>query len=168
MPVAKLRRSRKMFEDDRLGDRGVQAVPGAPAGNALLADARRERRRLRDLASDSGCETLSQCKTVPVGERACGGPREYVVYCAVSTDEDALLAVAESVTKLTAVCVQCGGPANRTQRLTAEEGRVVVGAAESYEARCRRCHEPHGNPQIDFLPRPMPVKQKSADDKHQG
>jgi thymidine kinase len=82
----------------------------------------------------------------------------------------ALLAVAEHITKLHAVCVQCGGPANRTQRLTAEEGRVVVGAAESYEARCRRCHEPNGNPQIDFLPRPMPVKPKAPtnEDKHQG
>jgi thymidine kinase len=65
----------------------------------------------------------------------------------------ALLAVAESITKLQAVCVQCRGPANRTQRMTAEEGRVVVGAAEAYEARCRRCHEPNGNPQFDFLAR---------------
>jgi thymidine kinase len=82
----------------------------------------------------------------------------------------ALLAVAESITKLNAVCVTCGGPANRTQRLTAEAGRVLVGAAESYEARCRRCHEPNGNPQIDFLPRPMAVKVKhtAEPDKHQG
>jgi hypothetical protein len=63
----------------------------------LQAEVTRLEARLRELASDSGCETLSQCKTVPVGERACGGPREYVVYCATSTDEPALLAVAESL-----------------------------------------------------------------------
>ncbi len=70
----------------------------------------------------------------------------------------ALLAVAESITKLHAVCVQCGAPANRTQRMTTEEGRVLVGAGEAYEARCRRCHEPHGNPQFDFLARRAPAR----------
>jgi thymidine kinase len=62
-----------------------------------------------------------------------------------------MLAISESITKLHAVCVQCGAPANRTQRMTDDEGQVLVGAAESYEARCRRCHEPNGNPQFDFI-----------------
>ncbi|RMD98258.1 MAG: thymidine kinase [Calditrichaeota bacterium] len=53
-----------------------------------------------------------------------------------------LLAVAESITKTLAICVKCGSPANRTQRITGERGRVVVGAADVYEARCRKCHEP--------------------------
>jgi thymidine kinase len=54
-----------------------------------------------------------------------------------------LLAIAEEITKCLAVCARCGEPANRSQRLadTAEE-RVLVGAAESYEARCRNCFEP--------------------------
>jgi len=70
-----------------------------------------------------------------------------------------MLAISESITKLHAVCVQCGAPANRTQRMTDDEGQVLVGAAESYEARCRRCHEPHGNPQFDFIARrPAPQK----------
>ena len=34
---------------------------------------------------------VSQCRTAPVGVRACGGPRDYVVYCTESTDEGALL-----------------------------------------------------------------------------
>jgi thymidine kinase len=50
-----------------------------------------------------------------------------------------LLAVAESVTKTMAVCVVCGHPANRTQRLTAATELVLVGASEAYEARCRQC-----------------------------
>jgi thymidine kinase len=57
-----------------------------------------------------------------------------------------LLAVAESVTKLHAICVQCGNPASRNQRLIdGEPARwdsptIMVGAAQSYEARCRACH----------------------------
>ncbi|TCS95571.1 thymidine kinase [Hazenella coriacea] len=58
-----------------------------------------------------------------------------------------LLAIAEYVTKLQAICVQCGGPANRTQRLidgrpaAADDPVIQVGASEQYEARCRHCHE---------------------------
>ncbi len=53
-----------------------------------------------------------------------------------------LMAIAESVTKTMAVCVVCGKPANRTQRLVADAERVLVGAAEAYEARCRQCWTP--------------------------
>ncbi len=54
-----------------------------------------------------------------------------------------LLAIAEYITKELAICVVCGNPANRTQRLLAREERVVVGAAGAYEARCRKCHVPN-------------------------
>ena len=53
-----------------------------------------------------------------------------------------LLAIAEYVTKELAICVVCGNPANRSQRLTDSAERVVVGAAGAYEARCRKCHVP--------------------------
>ena len=53
-----------------------------------------------------------------------------------------LMAVAEYVTKTLAVCSRCGAPANRSQRMVSGDGRVMVGAAETYEARCRRCFEP--------------------------
>jgi thymidine kinase len=53
-----------------------------------------------------------------------------------------LMAIAESVTKTMAVCVVCGQPANRTQRLVAGGERVLVGASEAYEARCRGCWTP--------------------------
>lgn len=58
-----------------------------------------------------------------------------------------LLTQAEFVTKLTAVCMKCGGPATRTQRIINGEPAsyfdktILVGASESYEARCRQCHE---------------------------
>jgi len=54
-----------------------------------------------------------------------------------------LLAVAEEITKLLAICVRCGNPAVHTQRLVASEDLIVVGATGTYEARCRRCFEPN-------------------------
>ncbi len=59
----------------------------------------------------------------------------------------ALLAHAEFVDKLQAVCHRCGGPATTTQRLVDGEPApysgetIVVGANEQYEARCRGCHQ---------------------------
>lgn len=53
-----------------------------------------------------------------------------------------LLASAEYITKTLAICMVCGGPANRTQRLVESSDRVLVGASGTYEARCRHCYEP--------------------------
>ena len=53
-----------------------------------------------------------------------------------------LLAVAEEITKLLAICVRCGNPAVHTQRLVENEDLIVVGASDAYEARCRRCLSP--------------------------
>lgn len=62
-----------------------------------------------------------------------------------------LMAVAENVTKLQAVCTVCGSPASRTQRLINgkpagyDDPIILVGASEAYEARCRLHHEvPNG------------------------
>jgi thymidine kinase len=55
--------------------------------------------------------------------------------------------VAERIDKLHAICVRCGDLATRNQRLLhgrpapAEGPTIKVGGGESYEARCRRCHE---------------------------
>ncbi|MES2965956.1 MAG: thymidine kinase [Bdellovibrionota bacterium] len=53
----------------------------------------------------------------------------------------ALMAVAEKVDKLQAVCVVCGGPASRTQRLVRNTDTVLVGDHTAYEARCRPCYD---------------------------
>ena len=53
-----------------------------------------------------------------------------------------LLSVAEYITKTLAICVRCGAPANRTQRLVESSDRLLVGAVDAYEARCRLCFEP--------------------------
>ncbi len=53
-----------------------------------------------------------------------------------------LLAVAEYITKTLAICMVCGNPADRTQRITNQHELVVVGAQNVYEARCRKCFVP--------------------------
>lgn len=66
-----------------------------------------------------------------------------------------LMTLAEFVTKLTAVCTECGAPATRTQRII--DGKpanfndpvILVGASESYEARCRHCHNVPGKPKVE-------------------
>jgi len=52
-----------------------------------------------------------------------------------------LLCEAEYITKTLAICVKCGNPANFTQRLTKSSERVLLGATDTYEARCRKCYE---------------------------
>ena len=53
-----------------------------------------------------------------------------------------LMAEAEYVTKTLAICMQCGEPANFTQRLTNDEEQILIGETNIYEARCRRCYQP--------------------------
>ena len=52
-----------------------------------------------------------------------------------------LLSIAEYITKTLAICVRCGAPANRTQRTVDDASRVLLGATDTYEARCRLCFE---------------------------
>ena len=68
-----------------------------------------------------------------------------------------LMAQAESVEKVRAICVVCGEEASRTQRLVDgqpaayDDPVVVIGASETYEARCRHCHQvlPPRNSQLE-------------------
>lgn len=61
---------------------------GAVDDTASLAQLERE---ARALVRTTGCVGGSSCRTAPLGWRACGGPRDYVVYCAASTDTVAML-----------------------------------------------------------------------------
>ncbi len=106
---------------------------------------------------------------LPVVERLARGGKRVIV---AGLDQDymgkpfepmpQLLAIAEYITKTLAICMVCGAPANRTYRKVARGGRVVVGGADLYEARCRRCWElgrrvqaaPQGEPAV--IPPPAP------------
>jgi thymidine kinase len=52
-----------------------------------------------------------------------------------------ILALAEYVDKVHAVCMRCGAPAHYSQRMSGGGEQLQVGDTESYEARCRRCYE---------------------------
>jgi thymidine kinase len=70
-----------------------------------------------------------------------------------------LIAQAEDVEKLHAICVVCANDASRSQRLINgnpahyDDPVILIGATESYEARCRHCHEVPGRPDSPRLPR---------------
>ena len=72
-----------------------------------------------------------------------------------------MMAIAELVTKLQAVCAVCGSPASRTQRLingkpaSYEDPVILVGASEAYEPRCRHHHE------VPKVPSDVEIKPKS-------
>lgn len=72
-----------------------------------------------------------------------------------------LLAMAESITKMLAICMRCGNPAKQTQRLFASEDLIVVGAAGMYEARCRACFEA-GTSKQEYFPFARPQRQEGS------
>lgn len=51
-----------------------------------------------------------------------------------------LMAIAEEVTKVHAICMRCGNQANYSHRLSKDESQVVIGAADKYEPLCRKCY----------------------------
>src|SRR6266498_1773689 len=83
--------------------------------------------------------------------RQAGSPHTTQIACSLSTTSATamgeLMAVAEVVDKLQAICVVCGDPACRNQRLINgkparyDSPTIMVGGRESYEARCRHCHK---------------------------
>jgi hypothetical protein len=90
---------------DTSGDTGTKPIgaviapaPDIPAPPATAADTNRSdqatltrlEREARALAKTSGCRTVNDCRTAPVGWRGCGGPRTYLLYCAAATDTIAL------------------------------------------------------------------------------
>lgn len=114
------------------------------------------------LDKDTQCVAIDEVQffddhIVPVAQKLAN--EGYRVICA-GLDQDfkgepfgpisKLLAVAEYITKLQAICMSCGSPASRTQRLINGEPAhiqdpiILVGASESYEPRCRHCHEVRG------------------------
>jgi thymidine kinase len=68
-----------------------------------------------------------------------------------------LLTLAESITKMLAICMRCGSPAKHTQRLVESEELILVGASDCYEARCRHCFDPDAPRQgkLDFISLPI-------------
>ncbi len=71
-----------------------------------------------------------------------------------------LMAVAEFVDKVMAICVKCGNPANRSQRIVSSSKRIVVGDTDAYEARCRKCFVPDAPGPLQANLPLIPMKEK--------
>jgi hypothetical protein len=79
-----------------------QQPPGTPAGPGggkivLTGDQKADwaqiaalENQAKAVVSSAGCSSPAQCRTAPVGSKACGGPRYYLVYCSLTTDSAAL------------------------------------------------------------------------------
>ena len=90
---------------------GDQQTPPPPAENADWARILELESEAKALVKTTGCTSGDQCRTAPVGSRACGGPRYYLVYCSRSTDSAALfrkLAEIESAERAYNVKYQIG------------------------------------------------------------
>jgi thymidine kinase len=141
--------------DDRFGAEDVVSHAGSRVAARAIADPR-ELLELRGEADVIGIDEAQffDARLVTVCERLAASGLN--VICA-GLDRDyrglpfgpmpQLLSIADRVTKLQAVCVQCGGDATLSQRLVDgapapfDDATVVVGGAERYEARCRGCFE---------------------------
>lgn len=95
---------------------GGVALAGQPRAQPPPASCEQQQQALqqlegevRALAVAEGCSDVSQCRAAPLGEQACGGPRDYLVYCTQTTDEQALLqALEELVRRERRLNEQCG------------------------------------------------------------
>ena len=72
------------------GTGGASAAAAAPIAGSDTARLERLEGEARALAKVEGCGAAAQCRTAPVGSRPCGGPRDYLAYCAATTDSAAL------------------------------------------------------------------------------
>lgn len=71
-----------------------------------------------------------------------------------------LLAVSEYIQKVLAICVVCGNPADRSQRIVKRDSRVLVGETDAYEARCRLHWNPHS---FEPIQQRLPLGRNIAD-----
>ncbi len=131
------------YEDDAIVSHSRITLPSVPVGSLQeLKD------RLDPQVEVIGIDEVQFFDEEVVGycESLADGGRRVVV---AGLDQDyrgepfgpmpRLLSVAEYITKLMAICVRCGNPAHRSYRLAEDPQQVLVGTAEQYEARCRRC-----------------------------
>ena len=71
----------------------TDAQPALPAADTMAdPELHRLEREAVALAKTEGCASVDQCRSAPVGNRPCGGPRYYVAYCPLTTDSVALFA----------------------------------------------------------------------------
>lgn len=143
-------RQRVVVFKPRLDDRYSDASIGSHSGQQVRSIRIDHVRQIRQYVSDAQVVAIDEAQflgaeLVEVCEALANEGRRVIV---AGLDMDfrgvpfepmpQLLAVAEYITKHLAICTVCGNPADRSQRLVESGDRVLVGAADLYEARCRR------------------------------
>ncbi len=82
------------------------AAPGGPGGDRIILTGDQKadweqvvalENQAKALLKADGCSSTGECRTAPVGSRACGGPRYYLVYCSRTTDSAALFRKLDAV-----------------------------------------------------------------------
>ena len=134
------------YADDHIVSHSEMRIPSMPVASSRLL--------LEQVEADTEVVGIDEGQFFDAGlpavvtSLANGGQR--VIIAGLDTDYlgkpfepmPQLLAIAEYITKTLAICVRCGAPANRTQRIVDSPDRLLVGASGVYEARCRLCFEP--------------------------
>lgn len=143
-------RQRVVVFKPRLDDRYSDASIGSHSGQQVRSIRIDHPRQIRQYVSDAQVVAIDEAQflgaeVVEVCEALANEGRRVIV---AGLDMDfrgvpfepmpQLLAVAEYITKHLAICTVCGNPADRSQRLVESGDRVLVGASDLYEARCRR------------------------------
>lgn len=85
----------------------------------------------RALAKTEGCDQANQCATAPVGAKACGGPRSYLVYCKTTTDEAALLRALDELKRAEEAYNQSAGMVSDCMFVTPPAVRVDGGVCRA-------------------------------------
>jgi len=153
------------YSDDEVVSHDETSMPTVPVESAaaLIREARRADVVGIDEAQFFGNDLVEACQTL-----ASEGIR--VVVAGLDQDYKGqpfepipqLMAIAEHVTKLHAICVQCGAPANHSQRIVPSDDRVLIGATEAYEPRCRDCFQPTETPKSNAPAPATPVTSSAS------
>ncbi len=123
---------------DAPGDAPAAAAPGdTPSVQRLEAEA-------RALARTTGCNQAAQCRTAPVGDRPCGGPRDYLAYCATTTDTVALFRKLEELRRAEQEINQRSGAISTCEFRMPPETELVGGTC--------RAQQPNTAPILDARP----------------
>jgi thymidine kinase len=133
----------RRFSDEDVVSHSAQRLPSKAITRAeeILADVPADVQVVGiDEAQFFEPELVAVCRELAArGKRVVVAGLEQDYLCNPFQTMALLMVEAEYVTKNLAICVVCGDPALRNQRTSAKGGQILVGGAEAYEARCRRC-----------------------------
>jgi len=134
------------FSDDEIVSHSEMRIQGVKVGSSVEL--------LRLVEEDTEVVAIDEAqffdKDLPAACTTLAEAGKRVVIAGLDTDYlgkpfepmPVMMAIAEYVTKMHAICMVCGNPASHTQRLVASDERLLLGATGMYEARCRRCFDP--------------------------